>query len=68
MALLTASEWRVAEAIAEIGYTNPFLPERIDLEKKTLGKAFMYAVAWPDVRNSKISAAERSSAWTSLAG
>lgn len=41
MALLTASEWRVAEAIAEIGYTNPFLPERIDLEKKALGKAFV---------------------------
>ena len=41
MALLTASEWRVAEAIADIGYANPFLPERIELEKKALGKAFV---------------------------
>jgi hypothetical protein len=39
--LLTASEWRVAEAIAGIGYVNPFLPERIELEKKTLGKEFV---------------------------
>jgi transcriptional regulator with AAA-type ATPase domain len=37
MSLLTASEWRVAEAIAGIGYVNPFLPERIDLEQKALG-------------------------------
>jgi transcriptional regulator with AAA-type ATPase domain len=41
MALLTSNDWRVAEAIAEIGYTNPFLPERIELEKKALGKAFV---------------------------
>jgi hypothetical protein len=32
----------VAGAIAEIGYANPFLPERIELEKKALGKAFVY--------------------------
>jgi hypothetical protein len=41
MSLLTAREWGVAEAIAGIGYTNPFLPERIELEKKALGKAFV---------------------------
>lgn len=41
MTLLTASEWRVAEAIAGIGYANPFLPERIELEKKALGKDFV---------------------------
>lgn len=41
MALLTADEWGVAEAIANIGYTNPFLPERIELEKKALGEAFV---------------------------
>ena len=40
MALLASRDWRVAEAIAEIGYANPFLPERIALEKKALGKAF----------------------------
>ena len=37
MALLSASEWRVAEAIAGIGYVNPFLPERMELEKIALG-------------------------------
>jgi transcriptional regulator with AAA-type ATPase domain len=40
MSLLTASEWRVAEAIAGIGYSNPFLPERVGLERKALGKEF----------------------------
>jgi transcriptional regulator with AAA-type ATPase domain len=42
MALLASRDWQVAEAIAEIGYANPFLPERIELEKKALGKAFAY--------------------------
>ncbi len=41
MSLLTASEWRVAEAIAGIGYVNPFLPERIELEKQALGQDFV---------------------------
>ena len=41
MTLLASKDWKVAEAIAEIGYTNPFLPERIELEKKALGKAFV---------------------------
>lgn len=41
MPLLTPSEWSVAEAIAEIGYTNPFLPDRIELEKKALGQDFL---------------------------
>ena len=40
VALLASRVWRVAEAIAEIGYANPFLAERIELEKKALGKAF----------------------------
>lgn len=42
MSLLPSRDWQVAEAIAEIGYVNPFLPERIELEKKALGKAFVY--------------------------
>ena len=42
MALLASRDWRVAGAIAEIGYANPFLPERIELEKRALGKAFVY--------------------------
>lgn len=41
MALLTAREQQVAEAIAQIGYTNPFLPKRIELEKQALGKSFV---------------------------
>lgn len=41
MSLLTVSEWRVAEAIAGIGYANPFLPERIELERQALGKDFV---------------------------
>ncbi len=41
MSLLSANEWRVAEAIAGIGYVNPFLPERIELEKQALGKDFV---------------------------
>ena len=42
MSLLSANEWRVAEAIAGIGYVNPFLPERIELEKQALGKDFVH--------------------------
>lgn len=40
MSLLTAGEWKIAEAIAGIGYANPFLPERLELEKRALGKEF----------------------------
>ncbi len=32
MGVLSAAEWDVAEAIASIGHTNPFLPERLELE------------------------------------
>lgn len=42
MSLLTANEWRIAEAIAGIGYANPFLPERIELEQQALGKDFVH--------------------------
>ncbi len=42
MSLLSANEWRVAEAIARIGYANPFLPERIELEKQALRKDFVH--------------------------
>ena len=41
MSLLSAHEWPVAEAIAGIGYVNPFLPERIELEKKALGDEYV---------------------------
>ncbi len=42
MTLLTAGDWRVAETIAGIGYANPFLPERIELEQRALGKDFVH--------------------------
>ena len=41
MALLPPTEWRVAEAIAGIGYCNPFLPERVDLERRALGARYI---------------------------
>ena len=34
MALLPSAEWRAAEALAGIGYVNPFLPERVELERR----------------------------------
>src|SRR6516165_9272821 len=41
MPLLPSAEWRVAEAIAGIGYTNPFLPERVELERRALGPRYI---------------------------
>ena len=40
MGLLTATDWRVAKAIAGIGHVNPFLTERVDLERQALGTRF----------------------------
>src|SRR5437660_6101562 len=41
MPLLRASEWRIAEAIAAIPYCNPFLPERLELERRILGSDYV---------------------------
>src|ERR1700722_8226986 len=41
MALLPSAEWRVAEALAGIGYVNPFLPERVELERRALGPRYI---------------------------
>src|SRR5690348_6756938 len=41
MALLSSGDRRVAEAIAGIGYCNPFLPERIERERRALGPAYI---------------------------
>jgi transcriptional regulator with AAA-type ATPase domain len=41
MSLLSSAEWRSAEAIAGIGYCNPFLPERVDLECRALGRRYV---------------------------
>jgi len=40
MALLSSQELRAAEALARIGYCNPFLPERLALERTARGTAF----------------------------
>jgi len=43
MAILSNRDLRVAEAIGQIGYCNPFLPERLALERAALGAAFQCA-------------------------
>jgi DNA-binding NtrC family response regulator len=43
MALLSTSEWHAAKALAAIPFTNPFLRERIELEKKALGTNYEWA-------------------------
>jgi transcriptional regulator with AAA-type ATPase domain len=40
MPWLSDAESRTARAIAAIGFTNPFLPERIALEREALGEQF----------------------------
>ena len=47
MALLNSTDWKCADAIAGIGYCNPFLPERVELERQALGARF---VEGPSVR------------------
>src|SRR5579885_2078215 len=43
MDLFSEDERRVAEAVAGIAFGNPFLPERIALEKQALGLKFVAA-------------------------
>src|SRR6185369_1706821 len=40
MPLFTAAQRHFAEAVANLCYCNPFLPERIELERAALGDAF----------------------------
>jgi DNA-binding NtrC family response regulator len=40
MAFLTADQRRTLEAISRLAYSNPFLPERIELERTALGDDF----------------------------
>jgi DNA-binding NtrC family response regulator len=40
MGLLSSADWRIAQAIAGIGHANPFLPERVDLERRALGAQY----------------------------
>jgi DNA-binding NtrC family response regulator len=41
MALLTAAERRTLESVSRLGYCNPFLPERVELERAALGNDFV---------------------------
>lgn len=41
MALLSPTDMQRAMAIARIGYANPFLPERMELEKQAVGDDFV---------------------------
>jgi hypothetical protein len=43
MAVLSSRERNVAEAIGQIGYCNPFLPNRLALEQRALGSEFQRA-------------------------
>ncbi len=38
--MLTSAQRRVAAAISDLSHCNPFLPERIELERAILGRAF----------------------------
>ena len=40
MAIFDPAERRLAETVARLAYCNPFLPERIELERRALGDAF----------------------------
>ena len=43
MAILSSRDLKIAEAIGQIGYCNPFLPERLALERAALGEDFCCA-------------------------
>ena len=50
MALIEKNEQAFAKAAADLVFTNPFLPERIELERKLLGSEFVSASADWNVR------------------
>ena len=45
MAFLTTGERAFLRAIANLGYCNPFLPERLEYEREALGPDFVEAEA-----------------------
>ncbi len=45
MAFLNRAERHEANAFARIGYSNPFLPERLQLERQILGDRFQSGAA-----------------------
>lgn len=55
MQLFHENELKFAEAIAALNYTNPFAPERIELEKTILGKDYREkGLAWSSASNPDI--------------
>src|SRR5262245_22152455 len=47
MALFTASDCRFAETLSRLVYCNPFLPERLKLQREALGpNSFVQPVVW----------------------
>src|SRR6187399_1561986 len=41
MSILTAEQRSFLEAVSRLGYANPFLPERVELERRVLGAEFL---------------------------
>jgi transcriptional regulator with AAA-type ATPase domain len=50
MALFTRDQKKFAAAVSNLGYCNPFLPERIEYERQALGSDFREAEAYWNVR------------------
>ena len=46
MPLFTPEERAFAETLAELSHANPFLPERIDAERRALGHRFVDDGLW----------------------
>jgi hypothetical protein len=51
---LSSEERRLAQAIASVGFANPFLPERIASEREALGRDFTPADAVWNVRTERV--------------
>src|ERR1039457_7398360 len=41
MTFLTSSQRTLLQGVSRLGYANPFLPERVELERAVLGGEFM---------------------------
>src|SRR5713101_1007542 len=50
MSFLTGSKRAFLQAVSNLGYCNPFLPERIEYERQALGSDFVEAEAVWSVR------------------
>src|SRR4051794_14250130 len=41
MALLPSDDWDAAQALAAIPFVNPFLEERVELERRAIGRRYL---------------------------